>query len=395
MYVMVLMFESHGVFDKNYRLVIMTQKPVRVLQVIGAMDRGGAETLLMNLYRNMDRKRVQFDFLVNEDRECDYDSEIEGMGGQIYRIPRFNIVNGVSYKRHCRDFFKSKRYRIVHGHIGLPAPIYLNEASRVGAFTIAHSHAQNYPISLNELVFRLCSYRVRYVADCYMACSREAGVDRFGHQIADGPMFHVLKNGVDTDVMEFSSRERNKVRMDLGIDCDAPVFGHIGRLTSIKNHKFLLEVFSNICESLPKSKLLLVGRGELESQLRELSESMGLGNNVLFLGVRDDVSSILSAMDVFIFPSFSEGLSCAVIEAQSSGLQVLLSTGVPESAKVLPEALRLDLSSGSQVWADNAIRLLEASQQFDRSLAKSFVTKAGFDIQSSALWLQDFYLRHV
>ncbi|MDY4863585.1 MAG: glycosyltransferase [Collinsella sp.] len=391
---MVLVFESHDVFVESFRLVYMTQKPVRVLQVIGAMDRGGAETLLMNLYRSMDRKRVQFDFLVNETRECDYDNEIKELGGHIYTIPRFNIVNGVSYKRHCSDFFNTSRYRIVHGHIGLPAPIYLKEASRSGAFTIAHSHAQNYPMSLNELVFRLCSYPVRYVADCYMACSKEAGMDRFGRQIADGPSFHVLKNGVDTDVMSFNRRERNKVRMELGIDINTPVFGHIGRLTSVKNHKFLLEVFLNICNAMPNSKLLLVGRGELESQLRESVEKMGLGNNVMFLGIRDDVSSILSAMDVFIFPSFSEGLSCAVIEAQSVGLQVLLSTGVPESAKILPETLRLDLSLGPQFWADNAMQLLETSQRYDRSLAKSFVIKAGFDIESSALWLQELYLRH-
>lgn len=246
MCVMVLVFEWRDVFVKSSRLVNMTQKPVRVLQVIGAMDRGGAETLLMNLYRNIDRNLVQFDFLVHEENSCDYDSEIQGLGGRIFRIPRYKLFNYCSYKTACKSFFSQHIYPIVHGHIGFPASIYLNEASKTGAYTIAHSHAQNYPISPNEILFRVCARPVRHVADYFLACSKEAGIDRFGAEIVEGPSFQILKNGVDTSVVGFDIKKRAEARAELGLSEDLLVLGHVGRLTEVKNHQFLFKVFNSI-----------------------------------------------------------------------------------------------------------------------------------------------------
>lgn len=372
----------------------MSQQPMRILQVIGAMDRGGAETFVMNLYRNVDRAKIQFDFLVNENRECDYDAEIREMGGHIYRIPRYNLINSIQYKKACRDFFRLHRYPVVHGHIGLPASIYLSEAGKRGSFTIAHSHSRNYPFSIEEAVFRICSHRVRNVADYFLACSREAGVDRFGGSIVSGDLFHILNNGVDTNALAFSVENRIGIRSELGISKDAPVFGHVGRLTEVKNHRFLIEVFSALNQKYPESKLLLVGRGELGAQLHEEVAKAGLEGSVLFLGVRNDVAAILSAMDVFLFPSLSEGLSCAAIEAQASGLPTLLSTGVPELTRILPFTKRLDLSKGSDAWAEEAEIMYSASRTIDRLSAKSYICKAGFDIEESAAWIQKLYLRH-
>lgn len=372
----------------------MIQKPVRVLQVIGAMDRGGAETLLMNLYRNIDRNLVQFDFLVNEENACDFDSEIQGLGGRIFRIPRYKLFNYYSYKTACKRFFSQHKYPVVHGHIGLPAPIYLNEASKSGAYTIAHSHAQNFPISPSEIVFRVCARPVRHVADYYLACSEQAGVDRFGTEIVEGPSFQILKNGVDTSVLSFDVQKRSEARAELGLDEDMLVLGHIGRLTEVKNHKFLFEVFDSIHQRVPRSVLLLAGRGELEMQLRETARQMGLSDSIVFLGVRDDVPSLLCALDLFIFPSFAEGLPCAVIEAQASGLPVLLSNGVPDAARVLSTTIRLDLSVGADVWADRALQTFDMCKSNDRNCAKDIIEKSGFDIRTSAEWLQELYLRH-
>ena len=144
---------------------------IRILHVVTYMGRGGLETMIMNYYRQMDRTKVQFDFLVNEENPCDYDSEIQALGGRIFRIPRYKLFNYSIYKTACKRFFSQHNYPIVHGHIGLPASIYLDEASKTGAYTIAHSHAQNYPISPNEILFRLCARPVRHVADYYLACS--------------------------------------------------------------------------------------------------------------------------------------------------------------------------------------------------------------------------------
>lgn len=372
----------------------MDDEALRVLQVIGAMDRGGAETLIMNLYRKIDRNQVQFDFLVNEGRECDYDKEIAALGGRIFRIPRYRIFNEFAYKKACKQFFCDHAYSIVHGHIGLPASIYLKEASCSGAFTIAHSHSQYFPLTPEEIVFRICSHRVRGVADYYLGCSEEAGKDRFGSEIVGGNSFHVLNNGVDAIAFQFNITARQQIRAELQLEDDAPVFGHVGRLTGVKNHKFLFEVFRLIKKQIPGARLLLLGRGELEDQLRSEAKELGFEESVSFLGVRSDVSSLLSAMDVFIFPSLSEGLPCAVVEAQASGLPVILSTGVPPAAEILSSTKRVDLSFGPSYWADLAVSMYKDSDSIDRRSATHTLADRGFDIAESARWIQSFYLNH-
>ena len=366
-------------------------KPVRVLHVVGAMDRGGAETLIMNLYRHIDRSLIQFDFLVNEERACDYDAEINELGGRIYRIPRFALVNYAAYRSACKSFFHTDTHPIVHGHIGFPAAIYLDCAKNLSnAFTIAHSHAQNYPLSPTELIYRIISNRVRGKADYYLGCSELAGIDRFGRSIVEGGNFHVLKNGIDAQAIRFDPNKRRHIRSELDID-DAPVFGHVGRLTPIKNHSFLLDVFRKVLDELPSACLLLVGRGEAEDEIRQRVCDLGLSDAVLFLGVRDDVPAVLSAMDVFVFTSFREGLANATIEAQASGLPCLLSTGVPQLAKISQTTEFADLSEGASAWAQKALSLYRSGRP-DRSSAYLDALSAGFDIQESADWLSDLYL---
>ena len=356
------------------------------------MDRGGAETLIMNLYRHIDRHAVQFDFLVNEERTCDYDAEIEELGGRLYRIPRFALANYLTYRNACRKFFRRNVHPIVHGHIGFPAAIYLQCAKQQNdAFTIAHSHAQNYPLNPTEAVYRIVSNCVRGKADYYLGCSELAGIDRFGRNIVEGGNFHVLKNGIDAQAIRFDPNERRRIRSELDIDDDAPVFGHVGRLTPIKNHLFLLDVFRKVLDELPSARLLLVGRGEAEDEIRQRVCDLGLSDAVLFLGVRDDVPAVLSAMDVFVFTSFREGLANATIEAQASGLPCLLSTGVPQLAKISQTTEFADLSEGTGAWAQKALSLYRSGRP-DRSSAYLDALSAGFDIQESADWLSDLYL---
>lgn len=371
----------------------MPTKPLRVLQVIGAMDRGGAETLVMNLYRHIDREKVQFDFLVNETRECDYDAEIDSLGGIIYRVPRFRLFNYHSYVKECNAFFSTRHYPIVHGHIGFPSAIYLSIAKKAGSYTIAHSHAQNYPLSPQEIVFRAVSNPARNIADYFMACSRQAGLDRYGKSVVNGSNFHILNNGLDVELGRYSASARDEVRSELGISSNAPVFGHVGRLTSVKNHVFLLKVFKEIKALLPSAQLLLLGRGELEEKLKSETSEMGLNDSVHFLGIRTDVPRFLSAMDVFVFTSFREGLSNAVIEAQASGLPCIVSTGVPELAKIRPQTTFLDLRLGARSWAETVVEAFESQDFESRATAYLDARAAGFDIQESATWLQDFYLR--
>lgn len=366
---------------------------LRVLHVIGAMDRGGAETMIMNFYRAIDRTKVQFDFLVHEQRECDYDAEIEALGGKIYRLPRFTGVNYFTYRKGCREFFAAHdEHPIVHGHIGSCAAIYLAEAKRAGRYAIAHSHAQNYEGGLAGALFRLASHPTRKIADFFFGCSLRAGVDRFGSGVANGSCFSLLKNGVSLSLHEFDETVRREVREELNIADSAPVVGHVGRFTEVKNHAFLIDVFSRIRDRLPDAVLVLAGRGELERAVRNEVEARGLSDAVRFLGVRDDVSRVLMAMDVFVFPSRKEGLPVALVEAQASGLSCVISSGVSEEAIVDPDAVRLSLADGAARWADEVVLQYKRGKDVDRTRATDTVRSSGFDIAEGARWLQEFYL---
>lgn len=362
---------------------------IRVLHVIGAMDRGGAETMIMNLYRAFDRSVVQFDFMVHEERECDYDKEIEQLGGKIYRVPRFTGVNGLTYKRAFRKFFEEHgEHAIVHGHIGSSAALYLAEAKRAGRFTIAHSHAQNFPLDLGQLGFRVLSYPTRFIANCFFACSYEAGKDRFGKAVAESGCFTVLNNGLDLSLYQCDQAIHEAAKRALGFG-DVPLLGHVGRLAPEKNHRFLFDVFVQVRKAIPEAHLVLVGRGPLQEDLKQRTEELGIADAVSFLGIREDVPQVLKAFDVFLLPSVKEGLAIASIEAQAAGLPTFLSTGVPEIAVLTEKAQRIPLADGAQVWADLCIEALRADASHEDEVAA--IRESGFDGNDSAQWLFDFY----
>lgn len=362
---------------------------IRVLHVIGAMDRGGAETIIMNLYRRMDRTKIQFDFMVHENRECDYDTEITGLGGKIYRVPRFNIANSFAYAHAFRSFFSSHtEHQIVHGHIGSSSAIYLSEAKRANRFTIAHSHNQNFPLSPTELAFRALTFPTRYIADYLMACSASAGTDRFGRQFLRTAHSSILRNGIDLDSYKLNPTVRAATRESLGLGT-SPTIIHVGRLAPQKNHAFLLDIFTEVRRQVPDSQLLCIGRGPLEQDVRGQARSLGLDDAVNFLGVRDDVPELLSAADLFVLPSVREGLPLAAVEAQASGLPTILSTGVPEESVISSTAERMDLSAGPTAWAQRCIDLMLHEQpRHDHTVE---VRQAGFDICEVAGWLTEFY----
>lgn len=364
---------------------------MRVLQVIGVMDRGGAETMVMNLYRAMDRERVQFDFLVHEQREGDYDAEIVSLGGRIFRAPRYNGINGIAYRRCIRSLFASHpEWRVVHGHIGSCAPLYLSEAKRVGAFAIAHSHAQNYGNGISGVAFNIAAHPVRRIADYFMACSKEAGLDRFGSSIVEGNRFAIVPNGIDVASYACDERVHVEAKADYGL-AGRPVVCHTGRLIPVKNHEFLLEVFARVVQSFPNAVLLLAGRGDLEEQIRARVNELGLKKAVFFLGVVDDVPRLLRAADVFVFPSINEGLALSVVEAQASGLPTIASTGVPELAVVSDRVCRMPLSSGVEAWATECIDKLRFSLSSERSDACDQIREHGFDIADTSVRLAAFY----
>lgn len=367
---------------------------IRVLQVIGAMNRAGAETIVMNLMRAVDRERVQFDFLVHTDKRCDYDDEIESLGGTIYHVPRYKIVNGASYRRACRKLLEEHpEIEVVHGHIGSSSAIYLDEARRAGCATVVHSHRDSPKPTSLKAVARRTLYgaliaKTTSIADEFLACGTQAGIDRFGAEVAQGEHFHVMRNGIDLSLYACDEAGHERAKKALGF-AGTPLVGCVARLVSEKNHQFLLDAFARALPHIPEAKLLLAGRGPLEDKLRAQAASLGIEDAVVFLGVRDDVPEVLKALDAFVFPSHLEGLGMAVVEAQAAGTPCIVSTAVPEEAVVTDLVQRIELEEGVDEWAARMVALVEAD--LPRADASNLVRAGGYDIDDVANWMTDFY----
>lgn len=368
------------------------EKPIRILQVIGKMDRAGAETMIMNLYRTIDRSKIQFDFMVHSSEKGDYDEEILALGGIIYHVPYFNGANYFEYTQKWKEFFRShSEHKIVHGHIGSSAAIYLKIAKKFGKYTIAHSHALNSTIFSERIKYGIISYPTRYIADYFLACSLLAGKDRFGEKVIKGDYFSVLKNAIQSDKFSYSEEIKQRKLQELGLEGKF-VIGHIGRLSLPKNHNFLIDIFKEVSQRESNAVLILIGVGPLENELKKKVLNLHLQEKVIFLGLRDDISELLQAMDVFVFPSLWEGLGVAVVEAQATGIPCVISDVIPEEVDINANLVQmLSLDKPASAWADK-ISEVKISNRHSKQLE---VVESGYDIMSTANWLQDFYLKKV
>ena len=362
--------------------------PIRVLHVIGVMNRGGAETMIMNLYRNIDRTKVQFDFVENTADIGVFEDEIKELGGRVYHCPHFNGKNAVQYKKWWDTFFEEHKneYCFVHGHIGSTAAIYLSSAKKHEIKTIAHSHNIYGKFSISQTLYKTMSYPVRYIADYLFACSREAGISRYGKEA----VFEVLPNAIDTKKFTYSFQRKKELRQALGINAENKVYGHIGRFYEQKNHSFLIDVFNEILKIEKDSYLLLIGGGPLKIQIEEKAVRLHISDRIKFLGVREDISDLLQCMDVMIFPSLYEGLPVTLVEAQCSGLHCLISDGISDETVIVHELIsKMSLQSSAEDWAKEAINI----STYNRRSYEKEIKKAGYDVQENAAWMESFYLK--
>lgn len=361
-------------------------KPIRVLHVIGIMNRGGAETMIMNLYRNIDRDSVQFDFVENEGNEAAFDAEIRQLGGRIYHCPRYSGKNHFTYTRWWNSFFASHEgeYPIVHGHIGSTAAIYLSIAKKYGAYTIAHSHSAGE----GSAMYRTFAYPTRYIADRFFACSKDAGISRYGKTVGnDSSRCQVLNNAIDARKFAFNPETRQQVRRDLHIDEHAVVIGHVGRFVEAKNHLFLIDVFAHIRKLDANAILVLVGDGERRPEIEAAIAENHLDEAVILTGIRSNVWDYYQAMDVFVFPSLYEGLPVSLVEAQAAGLPCCVSSTVSRDSAVTELVGFIQLENGPEKWAEIALQKAHAA----RPDMSSAIQNAGFDVRSTVNWLENFY----
>ncbi len=368
----------------------MNQKPIRILHVIGIMNRGGAEVMIMNLYRNIDREKIQFDFVENSSEPAAFDEEILALGGRIYRCPQYNGKNRFAYARWWNTFMKEhhQEYKIVHGHVGRSASIYLRIAKKYGVYTISHSHTTGI-LGIKNILYQIYSFPVRKSADYYFACSINAGKSRYGKKIVNSSKkFFVLNNAIDTSEFSYNEVTRKIIRKKYGIE-NKKVIGHIGRFVPPKNHKFILDIFGKVHKEDSNTVLLLVGDGELRSEIEKKAQKMELRDYVIFAGNQEDTSPFYQAMDLFLFPSLYEGLSLATVEAQSSGVNCIISNHVSTECIITENQVFVcDLDASIEQWSDMVLDKLI----YVRKSGAEYVKKHGYDIHQTAKWLMEFYM---
>ncbi|CAH2716772.1 Putative glycosyltransferase EpsF [Neobacillus rhizosphaerae] len=365
-------------------------EPIRILQVFALMNKGGAETMIMNFYRNIDRSKIQFDFIVHSQEECDYDKEIRALGGNIYNIPRYTGKNHFQFKMAWQNFFKEHtEYKIIHGHVRSTASIYLKIAKKYGLITIAHSHSTSSGNGASALVKNILQYPIRHTADYLFACSKVAGNWLFGKGASKRGNFVVLNNAIETKKFAYNERLRITKRRELQLE-NKFVIGHIGRFITPKNHKLLIDIFKEIHDISPNAVLLLIGEGELKKSIVNKVNDMGLSNSVIFTGVRSDISELLQAMDVFLFPSLYEGLPVTLIEAQASGLKIFASNTITEEVFITDLVNYCSLKSTPNEWANRVLNGFD--ENINRSRSFTEVKSSNYDIEENAKWLENFYL---
>lgn len=298
--------------------------PFRVAQVMGYMNGGGVEQVVMNYYRHIDRSRVQFDFLVCEGSGMVPREEIEGLGGRVFVIPGYkNLLN---YMSEMGRLFSEEHWQIVHSHVNALSVFPLCAAKRAGVpVRIAHSHStsgKGEP-ARNAMKWMLRRFSKLYPTDL-AACGQHAGSWLFGNDSE----FTIFQNAIELKRFSFDMDVRKCVRNELDIPAESFVIGHLGRFVTQKNHAFLLRAFTGLLERHSGSMLVLAGDGPLLNQMRDLAEALGISGSVRFLGRRGDAERLYQAFDVFALPSIYEGFCVVGVEAQAAGLPCLLSDTV-------------------------------------------------------------------
>lgn len=363
---------------------------IRILHVLGGLDRGGAETMVMNLYRAIDKTQIQFDFIVHNDKQQAYSDEIFSMGGKIYHFPKFNGKNFFAMRKLWNKFFvEHPEYKILHSHVRSYASLYLPIAHKAGLKTIIHSHSTSNGKGLASVVKRIMQFPLRFQADFFFGCSKEAGEWLFGKKVVNSEKYRILQNAIDTELYRFNPEIRHEYREQLGLG-NKKTFIHVGRFHPAKNHPFLLNVFAEIHKRDANTVLLLAGDGELRPAIEKQIAELGIQDSVKLLGSRSDVPKLLMAADCFLFPSVWEGFGMVAVEAQAAGLPVICNTAIPRSAKVSENCEFVSIKD-TDSWVKKSMNVKSFENSDERISLANNVVNTGFDIQTSAKTLSDFY----
>lgn len=397
---------------------------IRVLHVLGGVGLGGAESRIMDLYRQMDRNEIQFDFLLHsaamnrargknkgsarrkmyaqvqapckKHNENDnnvrkpefYDEEILGLGGHIYVLPKFKVYNYLSYRRAVKSFFKEHHeFRVVQGHMTSTAAIYLPIAKKSGVpVTVAHSRNAGVVKGAKGIATKFFRRNLVKKADYCFACSELAGADVFGKEAMDQGRVKIIHNAIDAGRFTYDPRKRDKVRRGMGLK-EELVLGHVGRFNYQKNHPYLIDIFAGVCKLRQDAVLLLLGEGPDMDAAKDQCRLLGIEDRVRFLGNQKKPEDYYQAMDIFLLPSFFEGLPGVLVEAQAAGLKCFVSDTVTREAQITDLVTYLSIEQPADKWAG----IIQAETDYERQNTYQTLKDAGFDVETQAAGYRLFY----
>lgn len=356
--------------------------PIKVLQIVGSMHPGGMENFIMNLYEHINPELVHFDFVVHMKRPGDYCDKIEEMGGTIYELPRLTS-HPVKNLKSLKSIVKEGNYNIVVRHTAnaLITP-QLIACKIAGAKTVCHSHNTTDP---RKGLHYLCRTLMKASTDIRLACSAQAG--KWMYSNLD---YTVIHNAIDLDRFAYNGAASDEIRREF--NCEGKhVYGHIANFIDSKNHMYLLEIFRKLVDIDPLAICFCLGDGLNRPKIEQRIKELNLENHVVLAGVRRDVPEFMSAMDVLIFPSIFEGLPLTLIEAQASGLPILMSDTITDDV-IVTEGLieKKSISASPMDWAERALQL--SSSKGPRTLQKETITKNGYEINALTGWYEKFFI---
>lgn len=362
--------------------------PIRVLHIVRGLKQGGIQNFLINVYKNIDRNIIQFDFLVSE--KGDFDNVVLQLGGRIFEIPYITEIGVKKYQEELSNFFSMHtEYKIVHSHLNQLSGIPLEIAKEFNIpVRIAHAHTtQNNNNFLLKIYKNILQFKINKNATVWFACSEMAAKKIFREKSENT---QIVFNGIDVQKFIFSEAIRKKIRYDLKIGDNVTVLGHIGRLSSVKNHLFLLDIFKEYLKLDKNCILLLIGDGELKEKIKKKIYNERLENKVLMLGNKTDAYKYYSSFDIFVFPSKYEGLGISLIEAQVNGLYCYASTTIPPEVRITNRIKFISLKKNPKYWANIIYNGFNKKYYRYESID---VVKNKYSINKVAQLLQDEYIK--
>lgn len=369
---------------------------IRVLEVVGRMDRAGQETFLMNIFREADKRKYEISFAVNTNYIGAYESEIEALSGKIYHNPcPADLPHLLKYLGSFKKILKEEGpFDVIHCHVWLFGGFILWAARKEGIpIRIMHSHNTNdgYKNTLQRMLYRkIASSLIKRNATKFVACGKDAYQALFQDECPDSN--HILNNAINTHLFNEEQFDCDSIKKTLNIQNDCAVITSVARFCDVKNHPKIISVFEAFLKRYSdRAELLLVGSGELEDAIRELVLSKNIADKVHFLGVRPDVNKLLAISDIFLMPSKFEGLPVSLIEAQASGCQCVISNTITDEVDMqLGLISKLPLEIEDSIWAEKCYEAAHR-KKLPFAIRNASIEKCGYTIKAVWRKLDELY----